>query len=177
MGLILLAGYRGSGKSTVAHELMRRGIASDKLSLADPLRWAAQELLRPFIPNAQDRLKAVYENKDRAKGEAPCTGRELLIALGDACRGIHPTWFMDSACLRLATLLPGVVVIDDVRLEVETELLNFEPGHLFWLDRDGTAAGKHNTEHGVLRDRAVVVDNNGALSETVRQIAAVVNGA
>ena len=173
MGLILLAGYRRSGKSTVANELLRVGMASDKLSLADPLRWGAQELLRPFITNPQDRHKAVYGDKDKFVAETPCTGRDLLIALGDACRGLCPDWFVRSACLRLSTVLPGTVVIDDARVEVEMELLKFEPGHLFWLERDGTQGGGHNTEAGVLRQHATIIDNNGTLQETVRQIAAV----
>jgi adenylosuccinate synthase len=98
--VVLLSGFVGAGKSTLAQQLVERCGAE----LVKTRELLVQK--NPKIKLERKALQAEGERSDRA------TGGKWLV---DTLRACRPTWFTDSA--------PGLVVIDSVRILAQIDSL------------------------------------------------------
>ena len=172
---IALAGYAGSGKSTVARavaaELSRTGAAWETESIAEPLR-AMLAALDPIVSTDGRRWRDVVEEVGytAAKAAYGGEGRRLLQRLGsDALRDVlGERTLLDLFEARTAGRR---VVVDDLRLPIEVDAVCAGGrGLVVWLDRHGARSDGHATESldpGLCTAR---VSNDGPVDETVAAV-------
>lgn len=159
MRLIALFGPKRCGKDTAATMLLdawhalaennvevrdlrlaRRSDGEDPnawtVAFADPIRFAAVAIGLPE--------RAVYDDKDR-----PCpelggmwTGRDLLVALGEATRSLAPDYFARHTIER-ARDLGGLVIITDGRRCNEARVVREAGGVCAWVHQPEAHARRH----------------------------------
>lgn len=165
MRVIALAGPKGSGKNTVADMIADMIAASTcyrQIAFADPLRAAAKALGVPWaeLTDGKDRPSSVLGG---------ATGRDLLVALGEAVRRVTPNFWADALARRLARGF-GVIIVTDVRRANELDALEAwersgEGCHLarVWIERPGHSADE--VLEPALRERCAVIRNAGSLAD------------
>lgn len=171
-----LIGYAGSGKDTVADHLVRHGFA--RVAFADPVRDVLLST-NPLITRDGLRLRDVVETYgwDRAKREIPEV-RVLLQGLGVGVRdALGESVWLDHALHRL-DVLPGPVVVTDVRFHNEAHALRSRGFTLVWVRRPGVGpANSHASETGIPVERAdVVLTNDGSIQELYEAVDALLRG-
>lgn len=177
MKIIGLAGTAGTGKSTLAEYLTNRHDAAT-LSFADPLYG----MLAGFLGIERDALLKMAQNREWKERALVSLGnkspRQMLQWLGDWVRErCGNDWLVQHLEWRLhelADVMPGthLVLITDVRLEMEADWLRSKSGTIWHLLRSqATPVAGHRTEAGVpIHPRADhLLLNNGSLEELFEQ--------
>jgi hypothetical protein len=186
--IIALTGPQGSGKDTAARFLCEawsdsaRGVdlwgasMSTTLAIADPLRHAADAL---GVPKDVTR-----ERKDDREHPAldGGTGREFLLNLGRLVRGYFGDLLAGHAVARALAaerLCVGrLVVVTDVRREVEARLLVEAGARLLHVDRGINPAADlllGGEWAGIVALRPVVLSNRGTCVDLTAACRAVVD--
>jgi dephospho-CoA kinase len=119
---VALFGHMGSGKTTVADVLSRKGY--QRISFAGPLK-AVAELAYGKIDKGQD-----YEVVDSATGLSHrLSGREILQGIGQTIKGVDRDFWL-RCFIRQANTFEGTpMVVDDGRFLFEFEAIK----RLGWL--------------------------------------------
>lgn len=184
MRLIALFGPKGSGKDAAARMLRelhaedarREGDArpldervdddTDRIEFAEPIRWALEAAGVPpvYLRDLKD---------EPCPSLAGRTGREAMVAWGEAMRGLDPDYFARFAVERARDLggdreYPGasLVVISDGRLATEARHVREAGGLCAWIHRPEAHERRH--EDRVYHQHAhelchLEVDNSGDL--------------
>jgi dephospho-CoA kinase len=129
--LVGLTGYKGSGKSTIARELAKRGWVV--LSFADALRDAALDL-NPIVgarvtgPDPWDyeveRLADLVNEVGWDMAKKNDEVRRILQVLGtEVGRALDPDVWVNQMAHRMGAYVSKDVVIDDVRFANEVEFI------------------------------------------------------
>lgn len=173
--IIGLAGYARSGKDTVADHLVKE-YGFVKFSFADPMREALKAL-NPWIQvNDIARMPLVqalrvYSWED-LKTESPDV-RPLLQRMGtEVGRKLFGESFWIDQALKLAASYDNVV-FSDVRYMNEANVLKFEGGTVWRIERDGVGpANDHGSEHDLdgYSGFDARVSNDGSLEELTSTI-------
>ena len=152
--LIGLTGHAGSGKSSAANILAKYGYTVTHI--ADPIRRIAYQSM-PRIRRVVDAY-----GWDQAKRIDPEV-RPVLQSLGDAIRAEFRTALIDKAINEDAMLL----VIADVRTDLEAEEVRYYGGTIIEITRTGTKpANGHHLERGIDRDLIdLSIANDGTLED------------
>lgn len=171
MMLIGLAGYKGSGKTTAAHQLELMGFG--RIAFASVLK----DMLKTF--GLTDR-QLYGDQKETPDDNVLCgkTPRWAMQSLGTEwgrdCIG-HDVWirawWAKVQTIRHRTI--GVVV-DDVRFQSEFDFLCEHGGHVIQVHRDGCVAGDHRSEDIPFKAH-VHVENNGAVDALSRTMSLLVD--
>lgn len=176
--IIGIAGYAGSGKSTVADWLVKEH-NFERIKFADGLK---------------DMLRALGLSESWIEGELkeePCPlllGRSPRHAMqtlgtewGRACIGedFWVNYWTMRVRGRLATSRCFGVVVDDVRYPNELEAVQNLSGVAWWVSRPGVRPSSyHSSEHSLaeLLDRFEVINNGGDMAELKQSIEAKLKG-
>lgn len=196
--VLLLRGYKGSGKTTLADKIFE--FYKDDcwvISYADTLRDSANYLFGDIDFTSPDKkeepLHQIYkgtdnytlalaemQKKDLYFGQAH-TPRSLLLLLGAVCRFYNPNYFIDSLHQKIKeaseySFKPKIIIVPDLRLKVEEEMSKSELGKLgYKVIRVDILREPPKSEHMTERDLDgtvpdYVVDNTGELSSSVAQL-------
>ena len=152
---VAIGGRMQVGKTTAADYLVRR-YGYVKYALADPIKTIAREGF----------------GWDGAKDEA---GRRLLQEIGTVGRAYRTAIWLEQLGTRLADDGAALVVVDDVRLDLEADWLAGQGFHVVVLERppaligtlpSGTARHAHETETELARvSGATRIVNAGTFDE------------
>jgi len=157
--IVGLAGYRGAGKSHLAHELVR-DYRLTKMSYADPVRSAAAAAWGVREEVFTDRRRKDVENYVFS-GKTP---RDVLIELGMWYRSQNPDHWVNVMRRRAEGMH---VVIDDVRFINEFELCDV----CLWVDmRPGNPSEEDEPELESIRSSCITVIGPGPYSERRRNL-------
>lgn len=169
--VIGLAGYRRSGKSTVADTLVEHDWIHD--SFAAPIR---QSMCLVLGIQMRD-LEAVKEEPQRMLGGLP--PRQIMQWFGTEWMRKHcgPDVWVLSLDARIRPLLNAGrnIVISDVRFANEAEYIHSLGGDVVWIDRAGCGPSDHASEFGLpphLIDHRVENDGDLARLQTLARILA-----
>lgn len=138
--LIGLAGFKRSGKDTVARALGRTGFV--RMAFADAVR---QEVFARY-PQAQQVADADKERPQDFLGGRSL--RDLLIECGQGRREKDPDYWVNVLRESLDTHLREgrSVVVSDVRMRNEIAMLREHQATLVWVTRPGVTSNGHVTE-------------------------------
>lgn len=146
--VILLSGWRRSGKSTVAEYLVRQ-YGYTEISLAGPLKDLVAEkygLPRYYLDNQEEKEKPIYEYPVADAGIEELLGKELYtdakhdpqyywtpralcILEGRIARAVDPDYWTRQTIRSIVSSGASRVVVPDVRFRGEVELLRkYFPG-------------------------------------------------
>lgn len=184
--LVGLAGRKGSGKSTVSQELLRRrsfwdflrGRSTRRVKFADPLKKA----IGAIMADAGYTHAEVYEHVEGALKEVPLdlwggqSTRHAMQTLGTEWgrNTFGDDFWVNIARRKVEDRLSrgGGVVVDDVRFPNEAAMVQDLGGVLVWVDRPGVSArDEHASESVDLRSTASVVLNNlGTVRALLNQV-------
>lgn len=91
--------------------------------------------------------------------------RELLQVIGtDYLRAVSRNIHVDSA---IRDLEDGNYVISDVRFMNELRVCDY----VFWLERVGSnGTSTHSSENSIKKNKCIIIDNNGDLETTMKEI-------
>jgi hypothetical protein len=140
LNLIGLAGPKGVGKTTFAHEL-----GGQVFSLASPLK----ELLSNIVPKIY-----LYEDKEMQIQGWPegMTGRVLLQQVGTECfRKLWKDVWVYHIMERIEKA-DGLCVVDDVRFPNEAEYIKSRGGKIWRLHRDGIESNDSHSSEAPLKN-------------------------
>lgn len=173
--IIGLAGYAGSGKSTVARFLVEHH-AFEEISFAEPMKVFCREVLG----FSRDQLwgpSSLRDAIDPRYGKSP---REALQQIGTEWgRAFYQDIWVDCALRtareRLSFSRSVGVVFSDVRFENELDAIQAAGGSVWRVVRPGLgAAGGHASENN-LTDRSGynrIIDNQGGSLEDLAALVA-----
>lgn len=132
--IVGLCGPKGCGKSTLAGILVH-GYGCTRLSVAEPLRSMA-------------RCLGVSDEELPISGCRQLSGRQILQKLGTWVRGELGPEYLANLMLRRAADVGGLIVVDDVRTDLEAELIRYAGGTVIacgtWLENP-----EHWTEQAI----------------------------
>ena len=150
--LIGIAGFRRSGKDTLAHAISElaqaRGFLVATVAFADPLRKAASAAYGVDVAEfTDDKLK------DAVVEAWSITRRQMLINLGDAMRGVDPDHWV-KAWRRAVEALPTehhvanalLILTPDLRRVNEAQAIHNAQGVNVLLRRSGVTWDGHINE-------------------------------
>lgn len=163
--LIGLAGYKRSGKNSVADVLVKHGWTG--AALADALR--AEVLEKYGVHPCEDSRK---EEKVYRIAGTMRSYRDLLIEHGQGMRASDPAYWVKQLEARVAPLLrEGTkVVITDVRMPNEIQWIHARSGRMVWVARQGVESNGHATE----QDQSTLCDyeiqNHGGLADLAKTV-------
>ena len=141
--LIGLAGPKGVGKTTFAHQL-----DAEVFSLATPLK----KMLSTIVPKI-----FLYEEKERNINGWPegITGRYLLQRVGTECfRKIWEDIWVYHLMEQIENV-DGLCVVDDVRFPNEAKYIQSRGGKVWRLHRDGIESNDSHSSEIPLSDDLV----------------------
>ena len=169
--VIGLAGYRRSGKSTIADTLAEHDWLHD--SFAAPIRQSMCLILGIEMRD----LEAVKEEPQRVLGG--CTPREIMQMFGTEWMRGHcgPDVWVLALDARIKPFLRAGrnIVISDVRFANEAEYIRSIGGEVVWVEREGCGPSEHRSEQGLpphLIDHRVENDGDLARLRTLARILA-----
>ncbi|MFN2382744.1 MAG: hypothetical protein ABR559_00615 [Gemmatimonadota bacterium] len=164
---VAIGGRMQVGKTTAADYLVRR-YGYVKYALADPIKTIAREGF----------------GWDGAKDEA---GRRLLQEIGTVGRAYRTAIWLEQLATRLGDDAAELVVVDDVRLDLEADWLAGEGFHVVVLERPPTLIGAlpanaarhaHETESELARiSGATRIVNDGTFNALYARLDEVIGGA
>lgn len=178
--LVGLAGYKRSGKDTVANCLVER-YRYKKFAFADKLRDEAEKI-NPFILSAGMDLRSLLNRSggwEKVKYVRGYETREILRGLGAAMRSANKNVFVEEMEARLASEFPGAfdsatpvrAVVSDVRMPNELSMIRRLGGVLVQVTRDGAEFDGHETEAGFSeREYDAVLANDGSVVDLYRAV-------
>lgn len=136
---IALAGRMGTGKSTIAYELLARYNYSIE-SLAKPIRGMLEQAYNGIDKSRVYRIATPEGVFDRS-------GRELMQILGtDAIRDLVDQDFWIRCLFNRLQITPKPWVVDDVRFPNEAQALEGAGFYIVRLVRPGIPLSDHPTE-------------------------------
>lgn len=153
-----------SGKSTVAQALAERN-GGLVLSIAGGIRDMARSI---GLASAADAEGAAKDLPHPDLGER--TPREVLIAIGNSMRSLHGEDYWVRQLLRKIRALPantGLVVIDDVRTQLEGDTVFMERGCVITIERTGVEPNPGDVGGF---EPVVTVNNDGTVDECVTEV-------
>lgn len=159
--IVGLSGFKGSGKSTIAH-----ATGHPVVSLAEPLREACRAIFALEDEHILDRA-----NKEKP-GPAGVSYRDGAQRLGVWIRDTFGRDFwIRRAQATIDALNASVVVIDDVRFPNEAEWCDVVVG----VRRDGVGLDDGHVSETVMLDNwsemvDCELDNNGTVEDAVRAL-------
>lgn len=147
MRLIALFGPKGAGKDECARIFadLTAPRSSIRIEFAAPIRWACDALGLPF-------------EATRSRKNEPCAelggrpGRDVLVAVGEAVRGLDPLYFVRHAIGRAPDLGADLVTISDGRTVDEARAVRAAGGACVWVHRP--SAHERRAEDAVLQPEA-----------------------
>ena len=173
--ILILTGDSGSGKSTIADALEnhpRLGHLVSVVSFGYYLRSIVDEWMRengePVPWDLSDRNRVNRDTWERRTGY-----KDIMISVGDQVIARHPQAFINPAIAEiLETPTSRLIVVPDCRSPMELYALK-SVGNVWGvrLVREGVQVKKYDKMLKYLN--LPLVDNNGALDDTVAKIAAV----
>ena len=140
--IIGLAGLKGHGKTTIAHELVITTNGSTMISFADPLRAFATAC--GFDMNRKEDLDGTLGNWS-PRAFMPLAGTEFgRNILGE-------DFWIQSLESRLDQSRAHTVIIHDVRFKNERDWIRSKGGQIVWIHRPGVtkAYDKHVSENAM----------------------------
>lgn len=166
-GVVAFTGRAGSGKTTAADQLVKRGWA--RVKFADPLKDMMRALLAASGMPA-DEIERRIEGDLKEQPEPILRGRSPRYAM----QTIGTEWGRDLICGDMWTGIAQAriqahlqagqsVVIDDCRFDNEADVVRALGGLIVELQARGGIAGTHQSERGVTAD--IVHQNDGSLAE------------
>ena len=161
--LIGLAGFKRSGKDTVARALGRTGFV--RMAFADAVR---QEVFARY-PQAQQVADADKERPQDFLGGRSL--RDLLIECGQGRRDKDPDYWVNVLRDGLDVHLREgrSVVVSDVRMLNEVAMLREYQAKMVWVTRPGVTSNGHATEQDLELLCDIVLNNDGAPSHLEKQ--------
>lgn len=177
--VIGLAGLAGSGKSTVAELLERRGFV--RLRFAGPLKGMFRALLSGAVVPA-DRIERMIEGDLKEVGLPELGGkspRHAMQSLGNEwgrdCMDAD-FWVRMAKVEMLDQLRQGrSVVFEDVRYFNEAQMIRDHAGQVWRIEGRGGLPGAHASEQMQI-GAARALDNSGALVVTACQVNTLLEG-
>lgn len=166
MKLIGLTGSIGSGKSTVASYLVKKGYVEETFS--SPLKKIAVD-----FGFEENEVYGTQEDKMRINKTWGVSGREFLQKFGtEVCRNTLPEFIpsMEDVWIKLMeSKIKSKIkntVVSDVRFRNEYELIKKHGGVIIHISRDAClqSVSSHASEKEVL-PHDYVINNNGTLEE------------
>jgi hypothetical protein len=158
--LIGLAGFKRSGKNSVADIMSKHGWVS--VALADALR---EEVHAKYgVAPCDDSRK---EERMYCIHGAMRSYRELLIEHGQGMRSIDPDYWIKKLNARIAPLLHqgASIVITDVRMRNEIAWVRAMGGCLVWISRQGVQSNGHETEQDQRDFCDYEIENSGSIDD------------
>tara|TARA_B100000963_G_scaffold357389_1_gene379478 strand:- start:5925 stop:6500 length:576 start_codon:yes stop_codon:yes gene_type:complete len=172
--LIGLAGHKGVGKTTLAHEI--GGLWSEPsrgyeiLSLAKPIK----KMLEVIVPKLY-----IYEEKEKEIPGFPegVTARHLMQTLGTEWgRDMYPDIWLNFVEVEIFNIrqgwtdqhcyteFPTQIIVDDIRFPNEARMIKRSGGEVWRLVREGVnSKDGHSSEQGLdeeLIDKEIKLDEN-----------------
>ena len=165
--IIGVAGYAGSGKTTLARRLVEEH-GFTRLSFAAPIRHA---LLAMGIP------ECYFEHKSVEVPRIGKTGRYLMQTLGTewARDTVNQNFWLLLMDQKIEGLLGYNVVIDDVRFDNEARYIRDKKGILINIVRGNTQLDPYDTGHAsedVVSSDLVdyTIENSGSVATAVEKL-------
>lgn len=178
--LVALSGKAGSGKSAISEVLCGDELGFIRIKFSTPLK----DMLRSLLLNAgvpegdlEDYIEGDLKEVPTPllKGKSP---RDLMITLGTEWGRdlVHADFWVHLWSQRVRVLmgLGYSVVVDDLRFPNEAQLVREMDGVIIRVDRDSFKQVDHISE-SYSPNPDYVVDNNGSLYNTVRQVVTALN--
>jgi hypothetical protein len=140
--LLGLCGYAGSGKDTLAAEIIKHHPEFRRVAFADKVRELAYEL-NPILPTGQLRYPVDLVGWDKAKTVDDYV-RQYLQRLGVACRDVlgEDVWVNAALPEHYTPSDPfdsnPDVVVTDVRFPNEAVAIKDRGGYIIRIERPGT---------------------------------------
>src|SRR5690554_2021605 len=181
MILLGLAGPAGTGKTTAARHLATEH-GADRMSIAQPL-YEILAVSLDITPEAAISCSEVRDWKEgpheALNGKSP---RQMLQIIGDSLRSHVGEMFLIEYLERRMVALENIivtipiVVIPDVRLDIEAEWVRRNGGHIVHMRRrSAEAVAAHSTENGVqLYYKDFAINNHGCIADLQDQIDVIV---
>ena len=161
-----IAGFKGSGKDTLADLMLKYNKGFKKYSMADPIRkmgkvfhFSINEMLNPKMKEVENKFWGISWRKF-----AQMTGTDLFR---------HN--FRDDVWVRFAeyaiTKTNKNLIIPDIRFNNEAELIKKYGGIVIKVRREGCNGDSHASERGV-DDKYVdiFVDNDGSIKAMKKKV-------
>tara|TARA_B100000212_G_scaffold340513_2_gene321288 strand:- start:355 stop:930 length:576 start_codon:yes stop_codon:yes gene_type:complete len=172
--LIGLAGNKGVGKTTLAHDIGALWSEPSKgyevLSLAKPIK----KMLEVIIPKI-----FIYEEKEKEIPGFPdgVTARSLMQSLGTEWgRNTYPDIWLNFVEIEIFNIrqtwtqqhcyteFPTQIIVDDIRFPNEARMIKRLGGEVWKLTRKGVnSLDNHSSEQGLseeLVDKEIILDEN-----------------
>jgi hypothetical protein len=176
--IIGIAGYAGSGKSTVADTLVKEH-GFERIKFADGLKdmlralglsdgWIEGELKEQPCPLLLGRSPRHAMQTLGTEWGRQCIGEDFWVNY----------WSMRVKG-RLNASMTSRIVVDDVRYPNELAAVEKLSGHLWWVSRPGVRPSSyHSSEHGLADylDRFEVINNGGDICKLKQTIEAKLEG-
>ena len=176
--VIGFAGYKGSGKSTIALEISKICSEDGKtcciMSLADPIREMCRIFLQDLgfgFQEATILLAAPKLKEEPLPGHPDITPRKLMQTLGTEwgrdC--IRSTIWIDINETKIARSNYDMILIDDVRFDNEASMISRQ-GWVVEIQRDSVVPDLTHSSENIPSPISMVLENNGEPSDTARKI-------
>ena len=181
MILLGLAGPAGTGKTTAARHLAPEH-GADRMSIAQPLYEILAVSLN-ITPEAAITCSEVRDWKEgpheALNGKSP---RQMLQIIGDSLRSHLGEMFLIEYLERRIAVREDMndhipmVVVPDIRLDIEAEWVRRNGGHIVHMRRkQAEAVAPHCTENGVqLYYKDFAINNHGCIADLQDQIDVIV---
>lgn len=155
------APYTGAGKSLAARWVSRRCNMA-QASFAAPLRMVVQALTPPIVQ---------YENKDEIISDLGVSWRQIMVAFGNAGRGLSQNFWVRIMERRFA-LCPFDYVVDDLRFLNEYDFLRQRGAKIIRIENPGREVVTTATEGRLESERfdAVIVNTKKSLRAYLRDV-------
>lgn len=166
-----LSAFKGSGKTTLAKHLEKKGF--HRVSFADPIREML-EFQNPYLLS-EEGAKPLQEIllhqswQDLKTTEYSEQIRNLMISTGNALRSLDESLIIRVAHDRVCELLDGgdKVVIDDVRLPSEAQFVRELGGVVIRINRPTSTGGGELEDQDFKAD--FTINNDGTLGNLYEQ--------
>lgn len=167
--LIGLAGYKRSGKDTVASILVKE-YGFRRIAFADVLKQVAEDIDPIILERGEDLVELSYflewNDHDWEDVKSLPSVRRFLQNLGVAVRNVDPQFWVRNSGIMDVTPEENVVV-SDVRFPNEVAAILGAGGKVYRVDRGAVNVDKHITETALDNLDLPVIDNTGTLGDLV----------
>jgi hypothetical protein len=150
----------GAGKSTVCNmirtHMLANGLSVDGYSFAEPLKQICYDVYGKAFGVPRHAFYGTQAQKNEPIPQLPgWTGRKIMQHVGETFKGVSRSVWANLLMANATASDKTLVVIDDVRFEVEAEAIVHNGGKIVWLKRG------ENLEYPLCTPYDIVVDNHG----------------
>jgi len=166
--IIGIAGFKGSGKTTVADYL-----CENEGAISMPLAQPIKEILCTLYPQFSGEDLDSQDVKATNLYGSDVTIRDLLRGIGMGMRKELSSNIWTEVCLSRIHKLPTMcerVVVPDIRMPEEADWLAKLGGTLIWVDRDGYTSDGDITEQNLSFMADVVLHNHEGFHPLYREV-------